>query len=179
MSITPIDEPPSLPAPQHFEAMLHPNRSLGDTGFLLLMTGIALVSGLIGAGFALIGAWPVTGFLGLDALLLYVAFRWHFRQSRQLDMIKLDKEKLTVRRLLPDKKEQTWHFETAWVQVVQEDRKLMLRSHGDELVIGSFLTLDERRTFAQALQAAIRAARHPAPDQDPTPKDGAIDLVGR
>lgn len=178
MSLTPIDEPPSLPAPQHFEAMLYPNRSLGNTGFLLLMTAIALVSGLIGAGFALIGAWPVTGFLGLDVLLLYVAFRWHFRQSRQLDMIKLDQEGLTVRRFMPDQKEQTWHFETAWVQVVQEDRKLMLRSHGNELVIGSFLTADERRTFAQTLKAAIQAARHPAPDQMTT-KDGAIDRAAR
>ena len=145
--------------PKRFEAILYPNQSLGSTGFILLMTAIVVVSGLIGAGFALVGAWPVTGFLGLDVLLLYLAFRWNFRQSRRVDMIQLDDEGLIVRRILPDRKEETWHFETAWVQIVHEDRKLKLRSHGKELIIGAFLTSDERVAFADALKSAIQSYR--------------------
>lgn len=145
--------------PQRFKAILYPNRSLGSTGFILLMTAIVVVSGLIGAGFALIGAWPVTGFLGLDVLLLYLAFRWNFRQSQQVDMIQLDGEGLLVRRILADRKEETWHFETAWVQIIHEDRQLKLRSHGKELIIGAFLTSDERFAFAEALKSAIQSYR--------------------
>ncbi len=148
-----------MPAPKRFEAVLYPNHSLGSTGFALLMGGIVLVSGLIGAGFAVVGAWPVTGFLGLDVLLLYFAFRWNFRQSQQADMIRLDQNGLTVRRVLPHDQGQAWHFETAWVQVVHEDRQLRLRSHGKELVIGAFLTADERQAFAQALKSALQAHR--------------------
>lgn len=155
--------------------MLYPNRSLSNTGFALLMTGIVLVSGLVGAGFALIGAWPVTGFLGLDVLLLYVAFRWQFRQSRRVDMIRLDAKGLTVRRLAPGHEEQAWHFETAWVQVVHEDRGLKLRSHGKELTIASFLTADERRTFAQALRSAIQTCNDHLSGQKTASKDGATD----
>lgn len=150
---------PALSAPERFEAALYPNRSLGAAGFAMLMGGIVLVSGIIGAGFAMVGAWPVTGFLGLDVFLLYLAFRWNFRKSQQVDMIRLDKNGLTVRRILPGDKEQAWHFETAWVQVVQEDRQLRLRSHGRELVIGAFLTADERQAFAQSLKSAIRSHR--------------------
>ena len=146
-------------APARFEAVIYPNHSLGSKGFVLLMGAIALVSGLIGAGFAMVGAWPVTGFLGLDVLLLYLAFRWHFRQSRRVDLISVDQNRLTVRRILPDDKEQTWHFETAWVQVSLDDRQLKLRSHGEELVIGTCLTADERRAFAQSLKSAIKAHR--------------------
>lgn len=147
------------PASARFDAVLYPNCSLGSTGFVLLMGGIVLVSGLIGAGFALAGAWPVTGFLGLDAVLLYLAFRWNYRQSRRVDMIRLDDTGLTVRRLMPGEREQTWQFETAWVQVVNDERQLVLRSHGETLAIGAFLTADERRALAQTLKAAIRSHR--------------------
>ena len=141
--------------PARFEAVLYSNQSLGRTGFVLLMGAIVLVSVLVGAGFAMVGAWPVTGFLGLDVLLLYLAFRWHFRRSRQVDMISVDNHQLTVRRILAKDNEQSWHFDTAWVQVLLSDRELKLRSHGKELVVGTCLTTDERRTFAQSLQAAI------------------------
>jgi uncharacterized membrane protein len=158
------------PAACRFEVVLYPNRSLGNTGFALLMGGIVLVSILIGAGFALAGAWPVTGFLGLDVLLLYLAFRWHFRQSMKSDIIRIDGDGLVVQRSLPDRPHQTWRFDTAWVQVVHEDRLLKLRSHGSELVIGGFLSADERRTLARALTAAIQAHRLPpiAVDDGPT-----------
>lgn len=159
MTITETGETQDLSGPEHFEATLYPNQSLGDTGFALLMGGIVLVSGLVGAGFALAGAWPVTGFLGLDVLLLYLAFRWQFRQSRRADMIRIDETGVTVQRIAPQRQAQSWHFDTAWVQVVQEDRALKLRSHGKDLVIGSFLTADERRTLARALRSAIQNQR--------------------
>lgn len=145
--------------PARFEAVLYSNDSLSSTGFALLMGAIVAVSALVGAGFAIAGAWPVTGFLGLDVLLLYLAFRWHYRRSRQVDMVSVDQNHLTVRRILSDDKELSWHFDTAWVQVSLEARQLKLRSHGKELVIGTCLTADERRTFAQSLKSAIQFHR--------------------
>lgn len=156
-------------APQRFEAILYPNRSLGSTGFMLLMGGIVVVSGLVGAGFAFVGAWPVSGFLGLDVLLLYFAFRWNFRQSRRIDRIQLDHERLSVRRRLPSGQEEVWHFETAWVQIIEDGRQLKLRSHGKDLTIGAFLTAEERLTFANALKSAIQSHReHPKLEENPT-----------
>src|SRR4051794_41730935 len=58
-----------------FEAVLYPNRSLGRGGFIAVMAGVSTVSAAVGGAFLLVGAWPVTGFFGLDVLLLYLAFR--------------------------------------------------------------------------------------------------------
>ena len=58
-----------------FQALLTPHRSLGRTGFAVLM-GALLFGWLVsGAIFLSHGAWPVFGFLGLDVLLVYVCFR--------------------------------------------------------------------------------------------------------
>ncbi len=150
---------PALSGAPAFQAVLYPNRSLSGTGFTLLMGLVVLVSLLVGAGFAIAGAWPVTGFLGLDVLLLYLAFRWNFRDSSRADMIRLDDQGLSVTRIMPDGKTREWRFETAWVQVVTEKKRLLLRSHGEELAIGPFLTADERASLAGALREAIDARR--------------------
>ena len=68
--------------PKIFSALLTPHRSLGPTGFLILMAclgGLSFVSGII---FVSIGAWPVFGFFGLDVLLVYLAFRANYRSAR-------------------------------------------------------------------------------------------------
>ena len=68
--------------PTIFSAVITPHRSLGRVGFLVLMAlfgGVSFVAGMV---FLLIGAWPVFGFLGLDVLLVYWAFRLNYRAPR-------------------------------------------------------------------------------------------------
>jgi uncharacterized membrane protein len=160
----------SLPAtpPARLDVVLYPNRSLGATGFAVLMAAIVLVSGTVGAGFMMVGAWPVTGFLGLDVLLVYLAFRWNYRQARRAEFVRLDPDGLSVRRLEPDGRAQSWRFEPYWVrvsleQVGRHDRRLVLRSHGRQVVIGAFLTQDERLELARALEAALQEHRAGTP----------------
>lgn len=155
-----VDDTERLPTLPAFQAVLYPNRSLGNRGFAVLMGLIVLVSGIVGAGFALVGAWPISGFLGLDVLLIYLAFRWSFRETSRADFIRLDDEGLSVRRIMPSGEARDWRFETAWVQVVIEDKRLILRSHGQELAIGPYLTAEERKSFANALKDAIQARRN-------------------
>ncbi|MGH6943529.1 MAG: DUF2244 domain-containing protein [Geminicoccaceae bacterium] len=148
------------PAP-HFDAVLYPNRSLPPLGFAILMSAVVGVSAAVGAGFVLIGAWPVTGFFGLDVLLLYLAFRWNYRQGRRAELIRLDARGLSVRRIEPDGQTREWTFEPYWVRVTMDDpprhdSQLRLRSHGTELVIGAFLTPEERFEVASALRSALR-----------------------
>jgi uncharacterized membrane protein len=156
----------SLPATPsaRLDVVLYPNRSLGTTGFAVLMTAIVLVSVAIGAGFMMVGAWPVTGFLGLDILLLYLAFRWNYRDARRAEFVRLDRDGLSVRRLEPDGRSLSWRFEPYWVRVVLEqagrhERRLVLRSHGRQVAIGAFLTQNERIELARALQTALREHR--------------------
>jgi uncharacterized membrane protein len=156
----------SLPATPsaRLDVVLYPNRSLGTTGFAVLMTAIVLVSVAVGAGFMMVGAWPVTGFLGLDILLLYLAFRWNYRQARRAEFVRLDRDGLSVCRLEPDGRTQSWLFEPYWVRVALEqvsrhERRLVLRSHGRQVAIGAFLTQDERIELASALETALQEHR--------------------
>src|SRR5258708_8784550 len=64
--------------PELFSALLTPHRSLNRAGFLVLMGFLSAVSFAAGLAFLLMGAWPVLGFFGLDALALYWAFPINF-----------------------------------------------------------------------------------------------------
>jgi uncharacterized membrane protein len=159
-----VEAPPLAAPPAQFDAVLYPNRSLGAAGFYVLMAAIVAVSAAVGAGFTLAGAWPVTGFLGLDVLLVYLAFRWNYRQGRRAEFIRLDRTGLTVRRIEPDGQRREWRLQPYWVRVAiddppRPDSQLVLSSHGDRLVIGAFLTAAERLELAKALTAALRAHR--------------------
>ena len=145
-----------------FDAVLTPHRSLSPLGFLLLMTALVTVSFLAGAFFLVAGAWPVAGFLGLDVLLVYIAFRINYRRARTYETLHLTRRALSVRRVDPSGRERRWQFTPAWLQVLLDDRRaspLTLRSHGKSLAIGGFLTAEERRGLAEALTAALAEAR--------------------
>lgn len=161
------------PAPQgssaedrRFSAVLTPHRSLGPRGFLVFMAAISTISFGTGLMFYLMGAWPVMGFLGLDVLLVYIAFRINFRALRLYETVDLTQDALTVTRVAPNGRAQSWRFSPYWVRLNLDERvgrtsELSLASHGKRLVFGSFLTDPEREDFAEALKEALQAARTP------------------
>ena len=58
---------------------------------------------LIGLGFFLAGAWPVIGFLGLELLVVWGAFKLNYRAARHRETIHTTTEELMVEsRLLPE-----------------------------------------------------------------------------
>lgn len=147
-----------------FEAVLYPNLSLGRSGFIAVMAGVSSASVLMSGAFILAGAWPVAGFFGLDVLLLYLAFRTVRRRAQQREFIRLDASGLHVRRVDHAGAARDWRFEPYWVNVRMDDpprrdSPLVLTVHGTRLCIGSFLTLEERVSLAQALRHALRRYR--------------------
>jgi uncharacterized membrane protein len=146
--------------------MLTPHRSLGPKGFMVLMSAVCLVSFGTGLLFYLIGAWPVVGFMGLDVALVYVAFKLNYRAARLYETVDLTQDALTVTRVQPSGKAQSWRFNPYWVRLKLKERigrssELSLASHGTRLVIAAFLTDLEREDFAQALSAALSSAKTP------------------
>lgn len=150
-----------------FDAQLTPHRSLPPLGFILVMGLICVISFAAGVLFFSMGAWPVIGFLGLDVLLIYLAFRASYRSGRMYETVKLTRRDLTVRRVDHWGRASSWSLPAGWLQVLMDDppaheSQLTLRSHGQSLVIGSFLTPTERLDLAQALRRALEEARQPA-----------------
>jgi uncharacterized membrane protein len=149
-----------------FRAVLTPHRSLGPKGFMVLMGAVCAVSFGTGLLFYLIGAWPVIGFMGLDVLLIYVAFKLNFRALRLCETVALTEKELTVTRIAPSGRAQSWSFNPYWVRLSLQPRlgrssELSIASHGKRLVFASFLTDGEREDFASALSSALTAARSP------------------
>lgn len=155
---------PSPEAKPLFDAVLRPHRSLGPVGFVVLMSAVALVGFGAGIAFLLMGAWPVFGFCGLEVVLLYVCFRLSYRSGRMFERVRLLPDRLVVERHLPDGAARAWSFHPYWLTVAMDDppdhdSQLRLRSHGRSLVIGSFLTAEERLDLARALTRALLAQR--------------------
>jgi uncharacterized membrane protein len=165
--MTDANAAPQDPSPQsapRFSAVLTPHRALGPKGFMVLMTAVCLVSFATGLFFYLLGAWPVIGFMGLDVALIYVAFKLNFRALSRYETVDLNGEALTVTRVAPSGRSQSWNFNPYWVRLSLSRRlgrssELSLVSHGKRLVLASFLSDAEREDFALALSSALASAR--------------------
>jgi uncharacterized membrane protein len=159
------DFDPALDQPTLFSALLTPHRSLNRTGFLVLMTFLSVVSFATGVAFLLMGAWPVFGFLGLDVLVIYWAFRVNFRRAAATEEITVTPSELRVRRVSHRGHVVEWVLNPLWVQLDQKIHaefgieRLYLVSRGRRVSIASFLGPDEKASFAKALIAALQAAR--------------------
>jgi uncharacterized membrane protein len=152
------------PEPTIFSAVLTPHRSLSPAGFLLFMLVLGGISFATGMVFLLAGAWPVLGFLGLDVLLIYVAFRLNYRSGRLYETVELTPAKLSWTRVHPSGRREQFDCNPYWTRVNLREwpdgrTDLRLTAQGKELVFARFLTDDERREFATALTGALVDAR--------------------
>ena len=115
--------------------------------------------------FLLLGAWPVFGFLGLDVLLVYWAFRANFRAARAYEEVTVTATELTVRKISQRGAVRVWTLNPLWVRldrIVHEEfgvERLFLVSRGRRLSIAGALSPDEKKDFASALSAALGEAK--------------------
>jgi uncharacterized membrane protein len=159
------DFDPDTAEPELFAALLTPHRSLNRTGFVIVMLFLSIVSFATGIAFLLMGAWPVFGFLGLDVLGIYIAFRINFRRAQACEQISVTPSALRLRRVSHRGHVVEWVFNPLWVSLDQERddeygvERLYLASRGRRVAIGSFLSPEEKASFSKALLAALNAAR--------------------
>jgi uncharacterized membrane protein len=154
----------SSSSPSQFRAVLLPHRSLGRKGFLIFMGVVSALSFFTGLAFYMLGAWPVLGFVALDVLLIYIAFRLNYRAGRLYETVDLNESELRVTRVYPSGRADSWSFNPYWARLELEEiesggNRLSVRSHGRVLRFGSFLTDDEKRSFASALDTALHTMR--------------------
>lgn len=156
---------PSKADEPFFRALLTPHRSLGRTGFLVLMG--ALVFGWLatGAFFLSHGAWPVFGFFGLDVLLVYIAFRLNYRAARAREEVSVSRTEVDIRKIAPSGRSEDHRFNPFWARfaVSRHDEigitGMAVEGQGKSVSIGSFLNPDDRETFAKAFSRALSTAK--------------------
>jgi uncharacterized membrane protein len=151
--------------PTLFSAILTPHRSLSGRGFLALMLAIGGISFAGGLVFFIAGAWPVVGFLGLDVLLVYWAFRTNYRAARVYEEVTVTPTQLTLRRVSHRGEVAEWTANPLWVRLERQSHaefgveKLFLVSRGVRLAVARFLPPQEKESFATALLAALTEAK--------------------
>jgi uncharacterized membrane protein len=160
------DKPQSSPADRPlYSAVLKPHRSLGRRGFLFVMAGAGAGSAFISLPFFLAGAYPIIGFLGLDVLGLYIAFRLSYAAARAREEVEMTPIELVVRKVSHYGRRSEWHFNPLWVRLHREEHKefgllgLALVERGRRLDVGGFLGPRERERFAADFSKALTDAR--------------------
>jgi uncharacterized membrane protein len=164
-SCPPESRLPDAPAgPLFMDAVLAPNRSLPNPGFIALMAVLAGMSFVAGLVYLRMGAWPVPFFFGIDILLVWLAFKVSYRDGRRREIIRIARDRILIHRQHPNGSTRHYVLPTAWTQVKihqagKHDAAVELSASGKRLVVGSFLSPPERPDLGDAIERAIGRAR--------------------
>lgn len=148
-----------------FTAEITPHRSLSPKGLMLLMGFFALVITAMSIPFYLMGAWPVVGFLGIDIVLIYLAFRYHNATARAYEQVFLSRLELVFRRVTWRGRVSEKRFNTLWTRIEREEHpefgteKLEIVQGRQRVEVASALGREERGEFADAFQRALSSAK--------------------
>lgn len=178
-------EPPSS-EPILFSAVVTPHRSLGRAGVRTVIVLVAAAGGVLGLVFLAAGAWPVSGFLGLDVALVYWALRINTRRAAACEQIVVTPSAVTIRRVGHTGLTTESTLNPVWARLDREVDpdfgllRITLVSQGRRLVVGSWLSPAEREGFAGALSTALNEARRGPtrttfPEPDPEAPGNRVD----
>ncbi len=148
-----------------FHALLEPHRSLGRTGFMVLMGALTFGWLVTGAIFLAHGAWPVFGFFGLDVVAIYIAFRLNYRAARAREEVIVSRTSLDIRKTAPSGRTEDHHFNPFWARFSVKRHAeigitdMAVESREKSVTIGSFLNPDDRESFAKAFSLALATAK--------------------
>ena len=148
-----------------FDVRIRPHRSLTPANFRVLILVFALVAVVSSIPFVVMGAWPVGGFMGLDIVALYIAFRANFRAARAYEDVVVTPLELLLAKVNPKGARREWRFNPTWVRLDREEhvefglQRLSLRSRGDSVEVAAFLGPDAKADFASHLSRALGEAR--------------------
>lgn len=148
-----------------YAVRLRPHRSLTRAQAKLLVIAVSLAICAISLPFFVMGAWPVVGFLGLDALGMWLAFQISFRAARAYEDLRLTPVELSLAKVSPQGAAREFRFNPAWVRLDRSEHeeygveRLALVSHGRSVEFGSFLGPGQKAEVAGDLTLALARAR--------------------
>lgn len=148
----------------YMDAVITPNRSLSQRGFIVLISIITAFNVAAAAVFLSMGAHFVPMFLGLDLVAVIAAFVASYAAARRVERVMVTSREIRVVQETPSSSELVWESPTAFTRVaveIEDERvvDLRLRVSGKERPVAQALSPAERRDFAKALETAIWRAR--------------------
>lgn len=120
----------------------------------------------VGLVFFFLGLWPVLGFLGLDVLLIYLAFRSNYRTAKAYEDVEISRQRVLLRKVSPGGRAQDHAFPRLGTRFETERHeeigitKMRLAHRKDSVEFGYFLNPLDRESFAVAFRHALATARN-------------------
>ena len=152
------------PSIVYFDATLTPNTALSPRAFLVIIGLVGTMSFLGGIMFLSMGAFPVIGWFGLDALAIWYAFRKKFQNLKEETTVKVTAETIRLTHSRPGKDRKSVELPTAFTRLSlahppRRPSELRLAHGQTAYVIGRFLSPRERRSLYEAIDSAVSKAR--------------------
>jgi len=144
-----------------FEALLTPHRSLGRTGFIVLMLIATAMTTVQAALFIVSGAWPVGAYFGLDLVLLFGAFVLNYRAALAREIVSISRTALSIVKYAPSGRKTDFRTNPFWARFnVRRHAEIGIVSmsvsgQGRTTEVGSFLNPEDRESFASAFAGAL------------------------
>jgi uncharacterized membrane protein len=141
--------------------VLKPNNSATWRFNMMVVASLALLGALISTFFLLQGLWLIAPFSGLEVLALLACLYLCARSNIQTEVIKFSPDKVIIEqgRTFAEK---TWEYHRTWAKIfVRKNRRIghpdqvVIRSHGQEVELGSFLNGDDKETLVKKLRNII------------------------
>lgn len=142
-----------------------PNMSNDWQTTKLFLWLIAAVSFMISSFFAVLGAWMIFPFAGLEVLALVASMYWVAHQCRRQQVIHIMDDQVQVEKgiLLPNL---TWKSERFWTKLIvyrsaipSYPNRLVLRGRKEQLEIGEFLNEEDKEKLVKALRKVINVVQ--------------------
>ena len=133
--------------------------SLDVTLLRTVFGSLALVSLIIAAGFAAMGAWLIIPFAGLEIAALAVAASVVMRRAGDFESLVVKGDCIRVE--IREQGEVRLHeFHCGWARLVTgEAGTVALRSHGREVAIGRYCGEESRRILFRELRSRLAGGR--------------------
>jgi uncharacterized membrane protein len=154
---------PVAHSPVLMDAVLAPNRSLSRQARRLLILAFTIANAVPAAFFLAHGAYPVSGFMGLDVLALIWALHANERSGKARERVLVSPVSIQVTRRRPDAREQHYAVSPLWARVQDDTRAVRISAGGADVFVAGFLAPFERAAFAEALKEALARARSQRP----------------
>ncbi len=146
--------------------VVRPNRSMTWREVQLAYAAMVAVGLSIAAGLSLAGAWLVLPFAGLELVAVGVGLYRCAQHCAEREVISIDEGTVAVERGRY-RPEQRYELPRSWAQVGLQKgavrgypSRLLIRSHGKTVEVGSILAENERRLLARELRCSLSAAPH-------------------
>jgi uncharacterized membrane protein len=127
----------------------------------MVVASLALLGALISTFFLLQGLWLIAPFSGLEVLALLACLYLCARSNIQTEVIKFSPDKVIIEqgRTFAEK---SWEYHRTWAKIFVRKHKrrghpdqVVIRSHGQEVELGSFLNSDDKETLVKKLRNII------------------------